>query len=253
MMQRRTFFALALSGASLLALSGCDAGPTIEFNYKLKVEVETPDGLRSGYSVLKFWGRKRSSNKLDPYAGGLGAQAHGEAVAVDLPGGQTLFALLRTEGGGDALTYLFLSFADDLRGEQDITKRLQLLQALKGQTRPLPRTETILPNGGTEVSAYPLLVMFKDTTDPITVEQVNPDDLAASFGAGNKLRTISVTVTDEPMTTGIENRLSEGFWKSWGVIHENQISRPGGIIKNPYFKSLHGTLNRNDFQTELSK
>jgi hypothetical protein len=208
MMQRRTFFAFALAGASLLALSGCDAGPTIEFNYKLTVEVDTPEGVRSGHSVIKYWGKQRSSNPLDPYKGGVGAHARGEAVAVDLPGGRTLFALLQTETDVDAATaYPGIAFAAEIKDEADNTKRLQLLKGLKGQTRPLPRTEMALPNGGTEVSAYPMLVTFKDIKDPKSVERVNSDDLAASFGVGYRLKSITITITDEPITTGIEKRL----------------------------------------------
>ena len=208
MIRRRAFFIFALAGVSLLVLSGCDAGPTIEFNYRLTVEVETPQGVRSGHSVIKYWGQQRSSNPLDPYKGGLGAHARGEAVAVDLPGGRTLFALLQTETDVDAATaYPGLAFAAEIRGEADNTKRLQLLQGLKGQTRPLPRTEMTLANGGTEVSAYPMLVMFKDIKDPKSVARVDPDDLPASFGTGYRLKAITVTITDAPMTIGIEKRL----------------------------------------------
>ena len=212
-MGRRSFITFALAGISLISLSGCDAGPTIEFNFRLTVELETPEGVRTGSSVLKFWGRRRSSNKLDPYADGLGSRYRGEAVAVDLPNGQTLFALLNTEGGGDATRYLFLAFADEVRREKDITKGLELLQRLKGQTRSLPRMEMTLPNGGTEVSAYPFMVTFTDIANPTTIKRVDPADLAASFRAGYKLNSISVTITDDPMSTGLDKRFV--WWRRY--------------------------------------
>ncbi|NMW31962.1 hypothetical protein HKD42_07810, partial [Altererythrobacter sp. RZ02] len=56
-------------------------------------------------------------------------------------------------------------------------------------------------------SAYPMLVTFGDLSDPTSVAQVDPDDLAASFGTGTTLKRITVQMTDDPVTTGIEQRL----------------------------------------------
>jgi hypothetical protein len=58
-----------------------------------------------------------------------------------------------------------------------------------------------------ERPAYPMLVTFGDEADPTSVTLVDPDDLAATFGAGVKLRRITAELTDDPVTTGIEKRL----------------------------------------------
>ena len=52
-----------------------------------------------------------------------------------------------------------------------------------------------------------MLVTFADRDDPTSVARVDPDDLAASFGEGVKLRRITVQLTDDPVTSGIEERL----------------------------------------------
>jgi hypothetical protein len=44
---------------------------------------------------------------------------------------------------------------------------------------------------------YPLLVTFKENDDPKSVRRVNPDDLAAVFGAGHSLGAITMEITDE--------------------------------------------------------
>lgn len=62
--------------------------------------------------------------------------------------------------------------------------------------------------GGEMVDNYPYLVTFKDIADPTSVVRVDPDDLAASFGAGYRLKAITVQVTDEPVTVGIAERLA---------------------------------------------
>lgn len=58
--------------------------------------------------------------------------------------------------------------------------------------------------------AYPMLVTFGDIDDPTSVERVDTDDLAARFGMGYALERITVQITDDPVTTGIEARL--GGW-----------------------------------------
>lgn len=58
-----------------------------------------------------------------------------------------------------------------------------------------------------ERSAYPMLVTFGDLGDPTSVARVDPDDLAASFGEGVSLKRVTVELTDDPVTKGIEERL----------------------------------------------
>ena len=48
---------------------------------------------------------------------------------------------------------------------------------------------------------------FRDIRDPKSVERVDPAALDKSFGAGVTLRRITVAVTNDPVTTGIEKRL----------------------------------------------
>lgn len=58
-----------------------------------------------------------------------------------------------------------------------------------------------------------MLVRFQDINDPRTIEKVDPDNLAASFGPGFRLRRITVQVTDAPTTIGILNRFP--WWKKY--------------------------------------
>lgn len=50
---------------------------------------------------------------------------------------------------------------------------------------------------------YPMLVTFGDVTDPLSVKMVDPKDLAASFGTGIRLKSVTLEVTDEPVTEGV--------------------------------------------------
>ncbi len=48
----------------------------------------------------------------------------------------------------------------------------------------------------------PFLVTFADVNDPTSVKQVDPHDQAASFGEGYSLKSITLEITDEPVTRG---------------------------------------------------
>ena len=71
----------------------------------------------------------------------------------------------------------------------------------------------------------PTIVRFRDIADPKSVEQVDPDDLAKSFGPGVKLKSLTVQMTDEPVTTGIEKRLG------WLAGHPQTSFRNGRSSK----------------------
>jgi hypothetical protein len=47
------------------------------------------------------------------------------------------------------------------------------------------------------------LVTFGNISDPTSVQQVDPDDLAATFGAGYALRAVTLEITGEPVTIGV--------------------------------------------------
>jgi hypothetical protein len=50
-------------------------------------------------------------------------------------------------------------------------------------------------------------VRFGDMADPRTVAAVDPANLAASFGDGVALSRVSVEITTDPVTRGIEKKL----------------------------------------------
>lgn len=77
---------------------------------------------------------------------------------------------------------------------------------------------------------YPLLVTFDDITKPETVKRVDPDDLAATFGAGYALEVVTLEITDEAVTQG-------------------RVEAVLGWIDEYYDKMLDGNRLR-DFRTE---
>lgn len=200
----RFILAVWLALAALM-LPGCalaeDAAP--DYRYRLTVEVETPEGLRTGSSVIEV-------QQTLVRAGGSPAnqaverRVRGEAVAVDLPGGKTLFALLRSENNVDWASYVFVYLAPQKKGEPFADQLNDVLEVKGEQVLPRMWPPVAFLK---ERSAYPMLVTFGDLADPASVAEVDPDDLAATFGEGVALKRITVQLTDDPVTIGIEKRL----------------------------------------------
>ena len=189
MTRRVVLGTLAVLAASVMT-AGCGLFGNHTYRYKITVEVETPSGVKSGFAVREVQ-YSTGGIKL-PESSSVSVTQRGEAVAVDLPGGQTLFALLSVNG----YETLQAAFGDDKPATLDAAKADRRIVDLKPKPESIP-----------EQSGYPTLVRFKDVHDPKSVEQVKPDDLAASFGAGVRLKRITVQIVDEDVTVGIGKRL----------------------------------------------
>lgn len=176
-----------LVGGVVMFLAGC--GDRNSLRYKMTMEVETPQGLRSGSAVRQV--RLSGGGFMFGEGRKLWRLQQGEAVAVDLPDNQTLFALL---SGGD--------------GDVDYAGQVPLRAGVNDSDGVIE----LWPNapatrGLKHTNPAPMLVKFDDIHDPKSVKWVDPADLAASFGVGVNLKRITIEKTNEPVTTGIEERL----------------------------------------------
>ncbi|MEN3792836.1 hypothetical protein [Fulvimarina sp. MAC3] len=181
---------LSFSVFLLNLVPGCDAA---EWRQKMVVAVETPEGLKTGESVveIRFSANRSESVKALPGAK-AGWKPRGEAVVVDLGERGTLIALLKSAEGfaGDAgpnATFTFSETPAYAGSEEGIAA---VLAEPLGVPVDVPRV------------AYPLIVTFDDISKPETIRQVDPDDLAASFGEGVRLKSLTLERTDEAVTDG---------------------------------------------------
>ena len=198
----------------------------------MTVEVETPHGLRTGSSVYQVVAGYRAD--LQPGGRAREWSARGEAVAVSIPGGKTLFALLKT--------------TNLIRNDLAQISMAALDPAFKND---IPESARRIANGNVIVSPadvamsdYPVLVTFGDTENPNSVSEVKANDLSSSFGPGVKLKRIVVEVTNDPVTTGIEKRLS------WLRAFYGKML--GGKQTEDLSLKLADHLGGADFSTELS-
>ena len=182
----------AAIGVALL-LSGCGERLT-SYRYRLTVEVETPEGLRTGSSVIEARPR-RGVAFPGPEAASLLVDHSGEAVVVDLGARGILFALLtpahatHVTGGYE---WALMPGPHPPELATDPAARYRALAAVRG-------------NVEVRQDRLPLLVRFRDVRAPASVERVYPDDLERPFGADVRLRRITVEITND----AVEHRIAD--------------------------------------------
>lgn len=190
--------------------------------YRLAVEVETPDGVKSATGVLSVHpdrGYSRHGSTL----------TRGDALWVDLGGGKNLVALL--------------AHLDDKGLELD-GMNFVALRAFNAAGRKTTFNEMNRISGTAPVTGalIPVLAAFSDINDPATMRAVKPDDLEATYGKGFGLRSVTVEavpngfwpldfggVLGEPVTRGIEAKLP--WWNRTGDPAATALTATGLTLK----------------------
>jgi hypothetical protein len=204
----RNIFALA---AALLLLAGC--GPTLEYRYRIKIEIDTPKGIVSSANVVETHWTVQSGWWVPPDARGARRGNIGDAVFVDLGEGKHVVALLVL--GATATEYGAFS--------EIVPRALGLLQVDVKTLRA--RVEDALERKAVfEVprEVLPKLATFRDLNDPWSARILNPntDDFAQAFGPGYRFRRATIQIVPkgvwplnvlgiwgEPLSRVIDDRL----------------------------------------------
>jgi hypothetical protein len=195
-MKTLAVLAAALAMAALPTM--CKQNPG--FKYKLTLSVETPEGVKSAYNVVEI----THGTVVIVANGGTVTHARGEALYLDLgPGRRPLVALI---------THTYN--ASNPLGWAEVTP-FNVLQKAYGEKHTdygdnyEYLAKMVQYRGAKEIAPpdLPDLVTFADVNDPKSVMAVDANDLAATLGPGVKWKSITLEVTDEPLTSGIEKRL----------------------------------------------
>ena len=209
---------------SLIAPSwGAMPGSQVSFNYRITATLTLGDKVFTGSSVWRMSARKQ------PTVGGDRTvyEVHGEAVALT-HGTETLLMLRRDAKGFSTLAYgAFPRFCDK-------SSKAPILEKLAAFAGPCSIR-----------SVKPEIVSFSNPNDPTTLLEFPYGNLEMEECNSNCL-AITVERTDDPVTTGLENRLP---WLKLGTI----VSEVGTDItpKNGALLSLPGRFNNIDFSTEV--
>jgi hypothetical protein len=182
-----------LAIAGIMLLSGCGKW-SWNYRYRLTLFVETPEGEKSGTGVVEILVTKAavSLNQMP-----MSWELRGEAVSVDLGKRGILYAILG--GGGPRQSFLALP--------QVVFERTGILDRRYTAEERESKLDGLKASAELTRDEIPFLVHFRDVNDPNTVEIVDPDALAKSFGEGVRLLRAIIEMTKEPTTTGIEKKL----------------------------------------------
>lgn len=177
------------------------------WRYKTTVVIETPEGLKTGSAVREVRVRKGSRLTAESQSA---VALKGEAVVIDLGERGIVFALLRG--------YIInVGYAADLPG--NIFKRPGIgwlsYEGIR-YLRDLKAAKELEPEW------YPLFVRFRDIQDPKTVEnlyemerydipdrrieihyRLKKDNFEKAFGKGVRLKSVTIEMVDEPVTSKI--------------------------------------------------
>lgn len=223
-------------------LSGCSNGEPDEpqraqVRWRVTVTVATPEGERSGSSVWSWTLARPTLALATPFNGGF----VGQAVAVDLPDGKTLFGLLAVPNAS-AEMLAERQFYDPARGMRDRVANVSLLSKKIGQTRTLP-CEIKGPDDWRPEFRFDCLTLasFRNINDPSSILEVNYHDAAASLGEGYAVKSISLTITDDPVSQGIQSRFP--WWEKESLSEFNWERVPSAIFVGDFRTNFERGLN----------
>lgn len=226
--------AIIVAGIALLMI----AFPSAAVRYRLTLEATVKGEPKTGSGVIEVTYGKNSTFLSHSE---LSINVRGEAVSLDLGEQGILFALLK--GGTDSRSspdWIVFRAANFPYGSlpRPVEEGLRQVRKLSGKYE-LPLT------------SLPLLVRFRDLTDPTTVERVDPLDIGKSFGDGAKLTRATLEIvpagiwpfnwygiTGELITSRIEKQLP------WLKGMTTNIDGTSFTSSN----KLSNSLNSNDFK-----
>lgn len=211
-------------------------GNNTSWHQRLTVIIDTPNGKVSGASVVEITKTNTSGTLVPPEARGMHGTVRGEAVAIEVLPRRWLFALLSGDGDstGDAGQLVYSAFQLGKDRKSGIPTAESNMADLRA--RPLD-TPVPIPT-----KAYPLLVTFDNVSKPETVREVDPTNLAATFGPGVTLSGMTLEITEEAVTAEkLEDLLT------WLCDHKSQGIRLSGKTGAVFDNELPNNLGPGNF------
>ena len=196
--------------------------PSTSYRFRITLNVDTPQGLKSGSSVMEV--RDRRYPAWTTLGNNTGESSlKGEAVFVDLGLGadvkpRNVVALLTLGPRGEDVDFYLLPG----KVFEPLWKKKFGTPEFRGTSWELAK---LPPGTHAELrgNLIPTLVTFADLNDPKTARAVRPNEFAQAFGQGVALRDVGIEIVSagtwpltllglggDPVTHGIEKNL--GWW-----------------------------------------
>lgn len=230
-MKRFAIFAVAavlsLSAAACVGAVSSAEYPSAKIRYKMTVEVETPEGIKTGSAVreISMVSRPKRMGEMNDTHIRL---EKGEAVVVDLGERGVLFATLGSSMDG-AIESLVNAFPSDCPEGNYSRCGIRHYSSIKeGAKTELPAKH------------YPPLFTFKNMQDPMSVVGVrdrvpcpgSSNDCATyslfmegAFGEGVKLKSVIMEITSQKPTKEVDKWLPWLKGQNGTYLHGGNTSR----------------------------
>jgi hypothetical protein len=194
--------------------------PVYSHGYRLTIEVETPEGLKSAANVINV------SAQEQPWPiSSVVTHLSADATYLDLGHGKNVVALLS-------------------RGEEASQSSAPTLLALETFGLRNCRTSSMCDWSQIERTTgrrdlppelLPTLVTFTDPKNPRTARVIEPSEFPTVFGAGYRFKGAWIEMTDDRVTRNIKERLPwlEGFA---GTTNDG---KPKSAQRPPYIYGSH--------------
>jgi hypothetical protein len=167
------------------------AYPTYSYRYRMTVEVMVDGAVRSGASVIEVKINKQPKfGQAPPQV----SRVRGEAIFIDLGNGRNVVALLAAGAKAENVDYPY-NVVPEVFGLTFDDRDLRKLADLNG-SRDLP------------TNFLPTFVTFSDLNDLKIARIVSPYDFEKEFGPDVQFKRVWIEVTEDPVTRGIETKLS---------------------------------------------
>jgi len=166
--------------------------PTYTYRYRMTVTVEVDGEPRSGSSVIEVNVRKNSSPMFEKRV--LLESVQGEAAFVPVRAGLDLVAFLASGSYGEDVDYPTRVVPGVFELDTFDERVRDRLPGLRGRR---------------ELSGkwLPTLVQVSDPNDSATLRVIRPDEFDQVFGPGVRWRGVTIDMTTDAVTHGIEERL----------------------------------------------
>lgn len=165
----------------MLTLAGCNN--TYEWNQKLTLTVQTPEGPRSATRIVRVTTTMSDAFWMPIEARGVRSSVEGEAIALELTPGNYVFMLL---DGVDRLAQkAFPELPYD--GGDGFGEWAEAIQ--------ISEMEVIISD-----DQFPPLVTFQDNSDPRSLRRLSSRSLELTFGEGFQDAQLSFSITTENLS-----------------------------------------------------
>lgn len=166
-------------------------GRVSTYRYRLNVEVNTPDGVKFGSSVVEisWW-----TNYWIP---GLGPrdddEITGDATFVDLGHGKNIVALLAAGPTGEERHFDELTWR--AFGHKEAQEGWIAMETERGSVE-------------LRSDEWPTFITFRNVAVPDSAEVIiRPDDLGAVVGEGYSLKRVWIESTSDPIASSLDEKL----------------------------------------------